>query len=111
MTAPRFVRELARRTLRRYGLALVRYAPDEYSHLLRQQLLEQARVNLVLDVGANLGQYVDHLGGEGYPGRIVSFEPTASTFDQLRIRSKDDPAWHVRRLALGEERGTAQLHR
>src|SRR5205085_34978 len=105
------IRELARRSLRKHGLALVRYAPDEYPHLLRHRLLSEQGVELVLDVGANVGQYVDHLRGEGYTGRILSFEPAGDTFRELSARSAHDPSWEVRRLALGDRQGTVQLHK
>lgn len=109
MKAQRFVREIARRELRKRGFAIVRYTADQYVHLLRQQVLQDEDVNLVLDVGANVGQYVEHLRGEGYTGRIVSFEPAADTFQELNDRTARDADWEARKLALGDVRGTAQL--
>lgn len=97
--------------MRKRGLAVVRYTPDQYVHLLRQRVLEEAGVDLVLDVGANVGQHVDHLRGEGYTGRIVSFEPAADTFEQLSLRTAGDPHWEARKVALSEGQGSAQLQR
>lgn len=111
MKVPRFVRETARRQLRKLGLAVVRYAPGVYIHQLRDHVLQVERVNLVLDVGANVGQHVDHLRGEGYVGRIVSFEPAADTFRQLSVRTANDPNWEARKLALSDHSGTAQLRK
>ena len=41
------------------------------------------RIKCVLDVGANVGQYVGSLRAAGYDGYVVSFEPVTSTFSSL----------------------------
>src|SRR4051794_18567254 len=56
-------------------------------------VLRMYRVNCVLDVGANRGQYATALRRAGYMGRIVSFEPVPDVFDELRRRAAGDPAW------------------
>jgi FkbM family methyltransferase len=109
MRAPRFVREIARTQLRKRGLAVVRYKPDQYAHLLRHQVLCDQGVSVVLDVGANVGQHVDHLRGEGYGGRILSFEPASEPFAQLVVRTARDPLWEARQLALSDTRGPGEL--
>jgi len=74
-------------------------------------LLRQERINLVLDVGANTGQFVDELQAAGYRGRIVSFEPLASAHAQLRRRAEKLPAWTVAdRTAIGAETGSFEIH-
>src|SRR3954447_8852354 len=58
-------------------------------------LLRELRVNVVLDVGATVGQYADKLRRTGYAGRIVSFEPVAELCAELRERAAADDRWHV----------------
>lgn len=73
-------------------------------------LLRATEVDLVLDVGANVGQYASALRRAGYAGRIVSFEPVAEPFAELARAAADDPLWEVRHHALGAEDGTAEIN-
>jgi FkbM family methyltransferase len=73
-------------------------------------LLRELRVNIVLDVGANVGQYADKLRRSGYTGRIVSFEPVAELSAALREKASADDRWHVHGCALGEEEGEAEIN-
>jgi FkbM family methyltransferase len=76
----------------------------------RERLLETLGTDLVLDVGANAGQYGIEIRRNGYAGRIVSFEPASETFARLRETSQSDPLWTARQIALGSESGAATLN-
>lgn len=72
--------------------------------LLRRHLahiLEQARINCVLDVGANRGQYACMVREIGYRGRIASFEPVPSCVHELQRLAAGDPNWTIHPCALG----------
>ena len=73
---------------------------------LQRRLLR--RCDLVVDVGANTGQYGELVRSLGYPGRVVSFEPQRAAFEALRRRART-PLWEARRLALADAPGTADL--
>jgi FkbM family methyltransferase len=73
------------------------------------QFLASRQVDVVLDVGANVGQFGSNLRADGYRGRIVSFEPIRSVFAALQKEASRDPAWDTRNFALGAEAGTAQI--
>lgn len=66
-------------------------------------LLRRYRVNCVLDVGANVGQYGRALRRAGYRGRLVSFEPLPEFAKRLRATAAADPDWQVHQVALGKE--------
>jgi FkbM family methyltransferase len=67
----------------------------------RMKLLQSFGVSLVLDVGANTGQYALALRRAGYQGRIVSFEPVARAHALLSRKANRDPKWSAVKLALG----------
>jgi FkbM family methyltransferase len=73
-------------------------------------VLEHYRVNCVLDVGGNRGQYGRMLRALGYKGRIVSFEPVGHLHAKLALAARRDPHWSVHRMALGSENGTTAMH-
>lgn len=67
--------------------------------------------DVVLDVGANLGQFGADLRMSGYRGRIVSFEPIPGCYARLARTAAADRAWTCRQVALGASRAQALLHR
>ena len=78
-------------------------------HLAR--VFSRYRIDTVLDVGANNGQYRDFLRDQvGFAGTIHSFEPIPSLADHIRNRSKRDPEWHIHNLALGNTNGKQTLN-
>jgi FkbM family methyltransferase len=72
-------------------------------------LLRELRVNCVIDVGANTGQYARGIRQRGYQGRIASFEPVTETLVELRAKAAGDPDWHVYPMALGDEDTTTEI--
>jgi FkbM family methyltransferase len=69
------------------------------------------RVDTVLDVGANVGQFATELRNRGFHGRIVSFEPLPAEHAQLTAAAAADPDWEVApRAALGAQAGTVAIH-
>ena len=72
--------------------------------------LRSRSVDLVLDVGANRGQYAKGLRKEGYRGRIQSFEPVSTVFAKLQTASARDANWHARHCAVGENAGIAEIN-
>ncbi len=73
------------------------------------RLLAQYGVDVVLDVGANEGQFVRRLFSQGYDGRVVSFEPGMAAFTQLEAHARSWHNWQAIHLALGAVDGDASL--
>jgi FkbM family methyltransferase len=74
-------------------------------------LVREQQINLVLDVGANAGQFVGELLSSGYKGRIVSFEPLTSAHKQLCHEARLHPEWTIaNRTAVGAVNGSIDIH-
>jgi len=101
---------ILRNTLRRRGIDVSHYFPelDWELNFLRQ--LHAHQVNVVLDVGANSGQYATGLRETGYTGRIVSFEPLSGPYSVMQRSASADPKWDTRHCALGDTDGTISIN-
>jgi FkbM family methyltransferase len=100
------MKALVRHTLRRLGYDLHRFLPTSSPDAQLAQVLRSFAIDLVLDVGANTGQYGQLLREIGYRGRIVSFEPLADAHAALSATATRDPRWTAaQRTAIGERNG------
>lgn len=94
------------RLVRKEKMVEVSQQPKEHLKLL----LENLHINHVLDIGANTGQYAGMLREIGYEGKISSFEPVQSCFDELVKKSQEDSKWNVYHYALGKEDSRANIN-
>lgn len=99
-----------RRVLNRTGVDLVPYRHTRHPVARRNHLFTHHGIDLVLDVGANAGQYGRFLRNVGYTGRITSFEPLSSAFAALERTRTGDPLWEAQRVALSDQEGFATLN-
>lgn len=77
----------------------------------RARLLAWQGVDVVVDIGANEGQYGRRLRDAGFTGRVVSFEPFAEPFSALVATAEHDPNWDCHQLGLAERDGTGTLRK
>jgi FkbM family methyltransferase len=100
----------ARNIVRRTGIDM----SNHYLELDRKRnfvhQLELNRINVVLDIGANSGQYAASLRKAGFRGRIVSFEPLSGPFTLLERKASRDPLWECQHCALGDSEGTLSIN-
>lgn len=72
------------------------------------RILDTQRISLVLDVGANAGDYGTRLRRGDYLGRILSIEPAREWHRALRQAARGDDRWQVAEpFALGDHDGVA----
>jgi FkbM family methyltransferase len=65
--------------------------------------LTSRKIDVILDAGANSGQYATGLRHSEFAGRIVSFEPLSGPFARLAHNAAADPLWDCRQYALGDD--------
>jgi FkbM family methyltransferase len=74
-------------------------------------LLKEGQVNLVIDVGANCGQFAGWVREIGYRGSLLSFEPLLEAHERLSKAARGDPFWTVApRMALGDKPEEIDIH-
>jgi len=76
----------------------------------RLKTMERLGIDLVLDVGANNGQYALELRRSGYRGRIWSYEPLHEAFANLNRAAAGDNLWRTVNCACGAEAGSAKIN-
>lgn len=95
--------QLIRRNVRARGFDVVWYRP-------LNRLLAHHGITLVLDGGANIGQYASELRRQGYRGRIVSFEPQPPVFQELEKAARADGNWTAMNIGLGDVEGELSMN-
>jgi FkbM family methyltransferase len=98
-----WVRNVIRKSFRAVGLDLIRYNFHNSEDALLKKTLEQFEIDLVIDVGANAGQYGSLLRDLGYKNKIYSFEPIAEVFSKLQMRAAKDGNWEVFNKGIGSK--------
>jgi FkbM family methyltransferase len=83
---------------------------DRLCQLRIKTLLDRYQINVVIDVGANEGQFASELRRMGYQGKIISFEPISSVFETLKTVASIDRDWDVYNLALGKQNSQQTIY-
>lgn len=107
---PLAVRARLQRLGHRAGVHVARRSARNDPSLRRALVLDWLGVDLLFDVGANVGQYGGEVRQSGYRGEIVSFEPQSGPFAELSRAAAGDPRWTVLNLGLGASRGEAEIN-
>ena len=87
------------RSVRERALSLKSASSSPFDSLVNN--IENYKIDCVVDVGANVGQFGLDIRRHGYKGELVSFEPVAETFDALLRTIKNRQPWKAIQLGLG----------
>lgn len=102
---------LIRQTANRFGIDIHRYRPADSLTGRLSAMLKHHDVDVLLDVGANVGQFAKAIREAGFVGRIVSFEPLQDAHAKLQLESDHDDNWHVApRVAIGAHKGEVEIN-
>lgn len=97
------------RAVARFGLKIAKQSPANDDKLSLAKMLADRDVDLVLDVGANVGQFAESLFASGYSGRILSFEPLSRPYEILARKCASHPRWSPVQLCIGDEPGEMEV--
>ena len=92
----------------RFGYQVKRYPDTD----LRRRMMMIAKMNtdLILDVGANTGQFGLEMRKLGYKGRLISFEPLSEAYHILEKNTAGDCNWQTYNYAIGSKNGSADIY-
>ena len=100
---------MVQRILRTFGWEIRRFIESEVIQLSKQ--LNQRGINIVLDIGANEGQFASALFLAGYKGKIISFDPLSDVHKKLKNNAASNPNWVVAEAtAIGSEDGFTEIN-
>lgn len=108
---PLSMKRAARALLEGAGYQIQKYDVYSSQKLRRRLLFSRLKIDLVIDVGANSGQFAQRCRDSGYEGHILSFEPTSAAHASLIASAAADPRWNVaERMALGASTGEVNIN-
>ncbi|MBT9139076.1 MAG: hypothetical protein DDT31_01656 [Syntrophomonadaceae bacterium] len=100
-----------RKVLWKMGYDISRFSPTSHPLARRRRLIQSYGINVILDVGANTGQFAQQMRNDiGFLGKIVSFEPLSFAFELLKINATRDPKWEVINCALGDSEEKREIN-
>lgn len=105
------MKSIIKKIFRDFGLDIHRYMPGASPTAQLISSLRKFDIDLVLDIGANQGQFASEIRSGGYVGSIISFEPLSTAHVALQQESESDVKWIVHpRCALGDRIGEVEIN-
>ncbi len=105
------LKALIKNAVHKIGFDLHRLSPSSIPAFQLLKALTYFDIDMVLDVGANVGQFASELRSVGYKGYLVSFEPLSAAHTALSEAAGRDPKWHVHpRSAIGDNDGEIEIN-
>jgi len=105
------IEHLIRQMANKVGVDIHRHRPAESLPGRLSTMLNYHKVDVVLDVGANVGQFAMAIRKTGFEGRIVSFEPLQDAHAQLSLACRQDPRWEAApKVAIGAQESEVEIN-
>jgi len=105
------IKKILHNALRLIGYDIISFNPTNHPLARRRQLMKIYDINLVLDVGANTGQFAQYLRKDiKYLKKIISYEPLSNAFCALKRNAEGDDLWAVNNYALGDKNETKEIN-
>lgn len=90
------------------GVPVLKYFKPDLNRRLK--IMNHYKIDLLFDIGANIGQYGELTRTIGYAGKIISFEPLNDAYEALEKKALSDNKWTTNNFALGHENSKALIN-
>lgn len=105
------IRRVVKRLLRSVGIDVHGYTPGSSRDAQLQAALMKFNIGVVVDIGANEGQFGSELLAAGYRGKIISIEPLVEAHSKLVHLASAHLGWSVHLpVAVGSEGGQVPFY-
>ncbi|MES1022744.1 FkbM family methyltransferase [Gloeocapsa sp. BRSZ] len=78
-------------------------------HIYTSKLADSSRIEVIFDIGANIGQTATKFAQSFPKAKIFSFEPVAATFKQLKENTQKNSSISCFQIGLGTESGKHKI--
>jgi len=94
--------------VRKAGYQIIRI-PNRFGSI--EKSLLSGDINVVIDIGANVGNFGADLRKIGFKGKIYSFEPLSSAYKNLALKASNDQfGWKTFNFALGDADSVGEIN-
>lgn len=105
------IKDKVKKFLQKLHIDIKKYHPQSTEKGLLNTILQQLSVDLILDIGANSGQFALGIRLAGYKHKIVSFEPLSGAHHELLQNLQMDSHWAAHdRCAVGDYDGFIDIN-
>jgi FkbM family methyltransferase len=105
------LKEFIIKTVRSFGFNITKYPLRNLDNERLHCALEHWGIELIIDIGANIGQFSQEVRKVGYKKKIVSFEPLSDAYEHLLTNSHHDKNWQIHeRCAVGNKNGVIEIN-
>jgi FkbM family methyltransferase len=99
------LKSIIKHVFRFFGLSIGKFRID------KPMALTALKIECVIDIGANTGQFAVAIRDKGYKGFIYSYEPLLDAHKKLVINSLSDPKWIIHPpAACGSKSGKSRIN-
>ena len=91
--------------LSKFNLRIEKISNNQNLYDVLAYIFKKLEINVLLDIGANEGQFANKVRKNGYAEKIISFEPLKDVYKELIKNSEKDINWTTQNFALGDYNG------
>lgn len=100
------LKKIFRKGIRFFGFDVIKFPPQNNFDKRLVEILNETQVDLILDIGANRGQFGQKIISSGYSKKLLSFEPVSTVYELLKKNAKQFSNWYVyERCCIGDQEG------